>query len=338
MPILDLLNRNESEYFAKVFKLEIDYFSRDLNLLLNSKASVLQPSYDYLPPAKIKEILQKGFLKMESTWEGDIQGVSNIFIKETDAKIMAGLLMMMGAEEIKEALSQPFSDDDLEIFKEICNQINGSLDNALREKFTFNFHTTLTGVEHIVFNKETEGRFKEIFNGEGYMAINAILKLTGFPDSTMSQYIPKEIIQTISKLEGLEHGGDKEKKQEEKDRNVLIVDDDPVVRKIIKGFLKDQNLGIFDAEDGVAAMQLLIRNEVSLIILDIEMPNMDGLETCKRIKQNPKTRNIPIVMCSSKSTRDNVLAAVNSGARDFIVKPINNKQEFQNRVLKYINS
>jgi twitching motility two-component system response regulator PilH len=209
------------------------------------------------------------------------------------------------------------------------------MDNALRENFSFDFHSTLKESRLIPIDESPE-TFKQVFPAEGYMTITAVLKLSGFPDSNVCQYIPQDMIKKVSELQGVERIGAEKEEEDDDQKGVLIVDDDPVVRKIIKGFLKGLDLNIMDAGDGVEAMQVLIRGKVSLIILDIEMPNMNGIETCKRIKQNPRTRNIPIVMCSSKSTRENVLAAVNSGARDFLVKPINNKEAFQQRVLKYV--
>ncbi len=331
MAILDILNRSESEFFSKVFKLEIDYFNRDLGLLFSNKIGVVQPSYDYLPSPKIIENLQKKFIKITCQWEGDCQGEIFISIKVQDAKIMSGLLMMMSPADIKETLAEEYSADDAEIFKEIANQINGSLDNALRENFKFDFHSTLKDVELISADKV---RMEDIFSAEGYMIISAILKMSGFPDSAITQYIPKNLIKKISDLQGVDKGGGE--KEDEDIESILVVDDDPVVRKIIRGFLKGMDINILEASDGVEAMQMLIRSKVRLVVMDIEMPNMNGIEACKRIKQNPRTRNIPVVMCSSKSTRENVLEAVNSGARDFIVKPITKKDMFVERIKKYL--
>lgn len=333
MAILDILNRAESEYFAKVFKLEIDYFNRDLNLLFSNKVNVVQPSYDYLDSKKIIAAAPKKFIVIVSSWEGACAGETLIIFQVPDAKVMCGLLMMMGPADIKETLASDFGPDDSEIFKEIANQINGSLDNALRENFTFDFHAKLKETRLISVD---EAGLEKVFPAEGYMTVSAVLKLSGFPDSTVCQYVPRDMIKTISELQGVDRIGSDKEETDDDQKGVLIVDDDPVVRKIIKGFLKGMDFNMLDAGDGVEAMQLLIRSKVHLIIMDIEMPNMNGIETCKRIKQNPRTRNIPIVMCSSKSTRENVLEAVNSGARDFLVKPMNNKEDFQRRVLKYL--
>ncbi len=333
MAILDILNRSESEFFSKVFKLEIDYFNRDLALLLNNKVNVVQPSYDYLPQDKTIENMQSKFIRIYSAWEGDCSGQSSIVFKMDDAKIMCGLLMMLSPDDIKETLADPFSADEEEIFKEIANQVNGSLDNALRENFKFDFHSSLIGVDVV---NSAESNLKELMPEEGYMSISAIMKFKGFPDSVICQYVPKALVEQISKTQGIDEGGG-EKEDEDDQKKILVVDDDPVIRKIIRGFLKGEEFNMLEASDGVEAMQMLIRSNVNLVIMDIEMPNMNGIEACKRIKQNPRTKNIPVVMCSSKSSRDNVMNAVNSGARDFLVKPINKKEEFIGRISKHIS-
>lgn len=331
MAILDILNRAESEYFSKVFKLEIDYFNRDLSLLFSNKVNVVQPSYDYLPKEKMLATMQKKSLLIVSTWEGECSGETLVVFQVPDAKVMCGLLMMMSPAEIKDTLASDFSADDAEIFREIANQVNGSMDNALRENFKFDFHATL---KESLAVEITPDSFAKIFPADGYMTISAVLKLSGFPDSFMCQYIPRDMIKKVSEIQGVDRLSSE--KEDEGDKSILIVDDDPVVRKIIKSFLKDLEINLLEAGDGVEAMQMLIRSNVGLILLDIEMPNMNGIETCKRIKQNPRTRNIPVIMCSSKSTRENVLSAVNSGARDFIVKPINKKETFQERIKRYV--
>lgn len=334
MAILDILNRNESEFISKALKMEVDYFNRDLGLLFSEKVSIVQPSYDYLTNDKVRQNIQNKFVLVTSSWEGDCAGESFMVVKIQDAKIMSGLLMMMGPDDIKETLPTEFSADDQEIFKEIANQINGSMDNALRENFNFDFHATLKDVRAIVLDEQDV--FKSVFEAEGYLVVSAVMKFAGFPDSFLYQYIPKEIVQSVCSRQGLDGGMVEKSGSDEGDKSILIVDDDPVVRKIIRGFLKDEGYNLVEANDGVDAMQTLIRTKINLIILDIEMPNMNGFEACKRIKQNPRTRGIPVIMCSSRSSRDNVLEAVNSGARDFVVKPINDKQAFNERIKKYL--
>ncbi|MDR2965076.1 MAG: response regulator, partial [Treponema sp.] len=71
--------------------------------------------------------------------------------------------------------------------------------------------------------------------------------------------------------------------------------------------------------------QLLERNKVDLVLLDWNMPNMDGMEFLKRIRANPEYENLPVIMVTSESARYSVVEALQTGATDYIVKPIHEK-------------
>ena len=119
---------------------------------------------------------------------------------------------------------------------------------------------------------------------------------------------------------------------------VLCVDDSVMMRRTYEKRLASLNYDVVTAEDGEAALDYLAETTrpPDFVFTDLEMPNMNGLEACKRVKQNPRTKGIPIIICSSMSSKENVLTALNSGARDFIVKPVNDKDVFKNRVGKYL--
>lgn len=101
---------------------------------------------------------------------------------------------------------------------------------------------------------------------------------------------------------------------------VLVVDDEREIRDAIEIYLKSEGLKVIKAKDGLEALDILENNKVHLIILDIMMPNLDGIRTCMRIREN---NNIPVIMLSAKSEdRDKVLG-LNIGADDYITKPFN---------------
>jgi twitching motility two-component system response regulator PilH len=336
MALHDFLNRTEIEFFQKAFKLEIDFFNRDLSMLFNNKVTVADAEYSYLEPDTILPLLNKQFILLVLRWEGDCPGESLIVFQIADAKILCGLRMMMSPSDIKQTMKNAFGADDLALFKQIAGQLNDSADNALREYFNFDFRTILKEARVITL-QEAGSIFKQIFSASGYLSIASTLKISDFHDSVMRQFITRDMIKNISRLLKLKNGNSDEEEEKEAPRCVLIVDDDPEVHKKMKECLEGLTVDVLEASDGVEAMQVLIRSAVGLIILDLEMPNMNGVETCQRIRQNPQTRNIPIIMCSTKSTRENVLTAVNNGARDFIVKPITDKESFRARVIRYMN-
>lgn len=101
---------------------------------------------------------------------------------------------------------------------------------------------------------------------------------------------------------------------------VLVVDDDKEIVKAIEIFLKNENIETLRAYDGYEALSVLENNEVHLIVMDIMMPNMDGIQTTMRIREEV---NIPIIFLSAKSDDIDKILGLNVGADDYICKPFN---------------
>jgi PleD family two-component response regulator len=102
---------------------------------------------------------------------------------------------------------------------------------------------------------------------------------------------------------------------------ILVVDDTPHNLLILLGFLKKE-YNVVTAESGEQALKYLEDNPVPLLILlDIRMPGMDGYETCKRIKANPKTRNVPIIFLTALTSEEDELLGLSLGAVDYVTKP-----------------
>ncbi|CAD5981522.1 MULTISPECIES: response regulator [Planktothrix] len=103
---------------------------------------------------------------------------------------------------------------------------------------------------------------------------------------------------------------------------VMIVDDSNALREIIANMLRDSGMEVISAEDGVQALEKIEQvTQLDLVVLDIVMPNMNGYELCRHIKKNPKTQNIPVVMCSSKSEDFDRIWGIRQGADAYISKP-----------------
>ena len=99
---------------------------------------------------------------------------------------------------------------------------------------------------------------------------------------------------------------------------VLVTDDDEDIRDGIEIYLKNEGYHVLKAADGVEAIQLLEENEVHLMILDIMMPNMDGITATFKIRAE---RNIPIIMLSAKAEQTDKIHGLSVGADDYITKP-----------------
>ena len=101
---------------------------------------------------------------------------------------------------------------------------------------------------------------------------------------------------------------------------VLGVDDEASIRRSLEGVLKDEGFPVVLAEDGESAIRLLMTTRPALVLLDIWMPGMDGLETLRKIKElHP---DLPVVMVSGHATISTAIAATRLGAMDFLEKPL----------------
>ena len=102
--------------------------------------------------------------------------------------------------------------------------------------------------------------------------------------------------------------------------NVLVVDDEKEIRDAINIYLRGENLKVFNASNGLEALEILEEKNIHLIVLDIMMPKMDGIKTCLKIRE---TNNIPIIMLSAKGEDSDKILGLNVGADDYITKPFN---------------
>ena len=110
-------------------------------------------------------------------------------------------------------------------------------------------------------------------------------------------------------------------------KTVLVVDDSRIMRNIVKNSFSDLKIPceFLEAENGAKALQLLETNKVSIVFLDWYMPEMDGMQFLKKVRAMPDYRELPIVMVTSEAAKYNVVEALQSGATDYIVKPVNQK-------------
>lgn len=109
-------------------------------------------------------------------------------------------------------------------------------------------------------------------------------------------------------------------KEEKLMYNILIVDDDKEIVQAIEIYLKKEGYNLLKAYDGNQALKIIKENEIHLIILDIMMPEKDGIETLKEIR---KDKSIPVILLSAKSEDYDKIGGLNSGADDYITKPFN---------------
>lgn len=101
---------------------------------------------------------------------------------------------------------------------------------------------------------------------------------------------------------------------------ILIIDDDEEIRNLIEIYLVNEGYNVLKASNGKEALELLCKTNVQLIILDIMMPYMDGIEACMKIRQE---QNMPIIMLSAKAQDMDKIIGLATGADDYMTKPFN---------------
>src|SRR5438477_4529117 len=112
---------------------------------------------------------------------------------------------------------------------------------------------------------------------------------------------------------------------------VLIVDDNPQNVELLQAFLETLPVKIVTASDGVEALERVAQDNPDLILLDIMMPRMSGFQVCRRLKSDPKTRDIQILMVTALNELGDIEQASECGTDDFVSKPVN-KFELLTRV------
>ena len=107
-----------------------------------------------------------------------------------------------------------------------------------------------------------------------------------------------------------------------KNLTVLIVDDFITMRRIVRKILRDLDFeDIIEAEDGSAAMEVLQRTSVDLIISDWNMPKMTGLELLKEVRSTDNLKGIPFLMLTAEAQKENIVEAIKAKVSNYIVKP-----------------
>ena len=109
-------------------------------------------------------------------------------------------------------------------------------------------------------------------------------------------------------------------------RRVLVVDDDPVIVTFLATLLELEGIDSTVATSAAAALEKLEHTVPNLVLLDIAMPDRDGLDLCRTLKRDPRTRDVPVFVVSARPGKDVVERALAAGAEEFIRKPFENQE------------
>ncbi len=109
------------------------------------------------------------------------------------------------------------------------------------------------------------------------------------------------------------------------DRHVLAVEDEEDIREVVRYNLVKEGYRVSEAETGEEALKAARSDRPDLILLDLMLPGVDGLEVCRRLKRDPSTEGIPVVMLTAKGEESDIVAGLELGADDYITKPFSPK-------------
>ncbi len=124
---------------------------------------------------------------------------------------------------------------------------------------------------------------------------------------------------------------DQQNKDADKLPTILVVDDDQQNLELVQAYLEDIECETMAARDGIEALELVAGGKPDLILLDVMMPKMSGFEVCRRLKNDPDTSMIPVIMVTALNEFGDIERGIDSGTDDFVSKPIN-KLELLTRI------
>jgi two-component system phosphate regulon response regulator PhoB len=106
---------------------------------------------------------------------------------------------------------------------------------------------------------------------------------------------------------------------------ILVVDDEEDIRELVELNLSREGYQILPSDTGERALELVRSRKPDLVVLDLMLPGVDGLEVCKRLKADPDTRHIPVIMLTAKGEEADIVAGLELGADDYVTKPFSGK-------------
>lgn len=107
-----------------------------------------------------------------------------------------------------------------------------------------------------------------------------------------------------------------------KEKKVLVVDDSETIRQQVASALERAGFSVVEASDGMDGLERAEQNELCMVILDVNMPRLSGLEMLERLRENPKHKSLPVLMLTTEVQQSMIERAKKAGARGWMIKPV----------------
>ena len=128
-------------------------------------------------------------------------------------------------------------------------------------------------------------------------------------------------VEALSGISLNSHNG-KGRQREGLSRSVLVVDDEPMARMLLRLIMVRAGFEVIEAEDGIEALRIVAAEEPDLVILDVMMPGMDGFEVCEKLRRIQGAKDLPIIMLSARTDRRSIERGLEVGANMYLTRPI----------------
>lgn len=109
-------------------------------------------------------------------------------------------------------------------------------------------------------------------------------------------------------------------------KRILIIDDEPDLIALLRANLKSEDFEVESAKDGETGLRLAMKDPPHVVVLDLMLPGIDGLEVCRRLRNNPRTADLPIIMLTAKAAEVDRIVGLRVGADDYVTKPFSPKE------------
>lgn len=271
------------------------------------------------------------YMLVKAEVEESYKGCLYMLFPVKDAIVISGLLLTIDEQQIREkAKGETIDDETADAFKEFGSQVCGILDGVFRKNLPKPIHIKQS--QNTFFNLQkvptgesasgTTGEFPPELLKDEYLALTSNMLISGFDNGKFSLFIPRVLGEAFYEETGEIH------EDEEKDYIGVVLVVNPVLAEVkaVKEYLDKGQYKVLAAKDGITAIATLQKENIDIILMDIELLKDDGISVCERIRRNILTEEIPIIMCSSSPTHQQVIDSIKAGAQDFIVKPFNEEK------------